>query len=322
MHNPLKGFKTKDLLITFVAILLFFFSGFGVGWFSSSCNEKPLTAYASSNNVSSVILNDNLTMVASSGQDIFVYAPFCYRTVGDFHFVGSASGDTEDYSGSYFVYYNPTSDYLITIGITGYSYTQVVNPSLDFSVYSDVSSASSSAGSCVIPLFSTNLPLFTDINLGSFTGSGIRCLSSAYSLGVGSSVATIDFERIFSGFGADSDYFNVNLYFLGDDGTTVSVINYEYEFMFPIDYEPFYCPASLSHDLILSRHIYQLGYDKGYNLGLSASLKDISPFRVLSSGVTDFLQIEILPNVKISLLLSVGFGLIILGFLLKFFLGG
>lgn len=64
------------------------------------------------------------------------------------------------------------------------------------------------------------------------------------------------------------------------------------------------------------------GYQNGYNAGISETLSDITPWQTIVDGVNSFLNIEILPNVKLSIILSVGFGVILLGFAIKIFLGG
>lgn len=64
------------------------------------------------------------------------------------------------------------------------------------------------------------------------------------------------------------------------------------------------------------------GYNNGYTAGLSASLENVTPWQHIVNAVDWFFKIEILPGVKISLILSVGFGVIMLGFAIKVFLGG
>lgn len=67
---------------------------------------------------------------------------------------------------------------------------------------------------------------------------------------------------------------------------------------------------------------YNIGYEEGYQTGIDTTLSDITPWDAIVSGVNSFLRIEILPNVSMWVLLSVGFGLILLGFAVKVFLGG
>lgn len=67
---------------------------------------------------------------------------------------------------------------------------------------------------------------------------------------------------------------------------------------------------------------FSLGYEDGLAKGRSEALADITPWKHIVNGVNSFLNLEILPGVRLSLLIYLSFGLILLGFLLKFFLGG
>lgn len=51
-----------------------------------------------------------------------------------------------------------------------------------------------------------------------------------------------------------------------------------------------------------------VGYESGYNAGISETLSDITPWQTIVDGVSSFLNIELLPNVKLSVLLSVALG--------------
>lgn len=64
------------------------------------------------------------------------------------------------------------------------------------------------------------------------------------------------------------------------------------------------------------------GEQIGYNKGLNEKLQNITPWQTIVDGVNSFLNIEILPNIKLSVILSVGFGILLLGFAIKVFLGG
>lgn len=63
-------------------------------------------------------------------------------------------------------------------------------------------------------------------------------------------------------------------------------------------------------------------YRAGYLAGVDKKLSDVTPWGVIVSGVNDFLKIEVLPSVRLSVILSVAFGIILLGFVIKIFLGG
>lgn len=67
---------------------------------------------------------------------------------------------------------------------------------------------------------------------------------------------------------------------------------------------------------------YELGFSAGKEVGLSESIEDVTPWQHIVNAVNSFMHIEIIPNVSISLILSIAFGLILLGFLIKFMIGG
>lgn len=62
----------------------------------------------------------------------------------------------------------------------------------------------------------------------------------------------------------------------------------------------------------------KIGYDKGLN----EKLQNITPWQAIVDGVNSFVNIEVLPGVKLSVILSIGFGLILMGVVIKVFLGG
>lgn len=64
------------------------------------------------------------------------------------------------------------------------------------------------------------------------------------------------------------------------------------------------------------------GYDIGFEDGKNEKLEKITPWMYIVNGVNSFFNIEIIPSVKLSMILSIGFGVIMLGFVIKVFLGG
>lgn len=65
---------------------------------------------------------------------------------------------------------------------------------------------------------------------------------------------------------------------------------------------------------------FKVGYDEGYNNGLNESFSNISPFSALVSGIDSFMQIRIFgTSVTLGLILSLSFGLVLLGIALKVF---
>lgn len=67
---------------------------------------------------------------------------------------------------------------------------------------------------------------------------------------------------------------------------------------------------------------YNNGYDKGYNVGISEGFRNATPWTIIVDGVNNFLKIDILPGVSLSVIFSISFGIILLGFVMKIFLGG
>lgn len=67
---------------------------------------------------------------------------------------------------------------------------------------------------------------------------------------------------------------------------------------------------------------FELGKEAGLTQGRNEKLEDITPWQHIVNGVNSFLNLQILPGVHISVILTITFGLILVGFLLKFYLGG
>lgn len=72
---------------------------------------------------------------------------------------------------------------------------------------------------------------------------------------------------------------------------------------------------------------YNLGYYDGYNEGKRVGFEEgaaaeLSPIRVIANGVNSLLDIKIFGNVSLSTVLSISFGCIMLGLVIKIFLGG
>lgn len=67
---------------------------------------------------------------------------------------------------------------------------------------------------------------------------------------------------------------------------------------------------------------YSIGEDIGYKRGLDEAFENISPFEVIKSGVDSFLSMDIIGNINLGDILKISFGLILLGYVIKVFLGG
>lgn len=60
----------------------------------------------------------------------------------------------------------------------------------------------------------------------------------------------------------------------------------------------------------------------GYEKGLNENLSNVTPWQVIVDGVNSFANIEIFPGVKLSVIISIGFGVLLMGIVIKVFLGG
>lgn len=67
---------------------------------------------------------------------------------------------------------------------------------------------------------------------------------------------------------------------------------------------------------------YNDGYSRGYDKGLNTTWGQLSPWQAVVNGINDFLNMKLFGDVSISVILSVAFGCILLGFAIKIFLGG
>lgn len=68
--------------------------------------------------------------------------------------------------------------------------------------------------------------------------------------------------------------------------------------------------------------LYNLGYQDGYNTGLSETLADITPWQILVQGIDSFFNAKIFGTISIGLLFELGLGVILFGFVIKLFYGG
>lgn len=67
---------------------------------------------------------------------------------------------------------------------------------------------------------------------------------------------------------------------------------------------------------------YVYGYSNGYTLGVEQGFGATTPFDVFTDTIGRFLDIELFGGFKISTLFYIGFGMILLGIVIKVFLGG
>lgn len=65
---------------------------------------------------------------------------------------------------------------------------------------------------------------------------------------------------------------------------------------------------------------YQLGYKGGYDYGVQQTLSDINPFSIVTDGIDSLLSMDIIGNMSLGDILKIGFGFVLLGYVLKVFL--
>lgn len=68
--------------------------------------------------------------------------------------------------------------------------------------------------------------------------------------------------------------------------------------------------------------LYRLGYEEGYNKGLSESLSDIEPWQVIVDALDTFMNIKLFGTISLGTVLKVGLSLLLVGLIIKIFLGG
>lgn len=69
-------------------------------------------------------------------------------------------------------------------------------------------------------------------------------------------------------------------------------------------------------------HLYQLGYEQGYNKGISETLKDIEPWQVIVDGLDSFMNIKLFGSISLGTVLKIGLAMLLVGLIIKIFLGG
>lgn len=131
---------------------------------------------------------------------------------------------------------------------------------------------------------------FDDVNYSDFTSSTTLYLSSSGS--------DYDFER---------GYYEGYQSGFAEGGT----FGYDYGF-----------DVGLGSASALQSSAYTEGFYSGYYVGINSNFEDISPFEMLISGINSLLGIEIANGVSFAMILSLAFGLLLFGLVVKIFLGG
>lgn len=122
----------------------------------------------------------------------------------------------------------------------------------------------------------------------------------------------------------------VQIDFLDINGNKLGDLFIAYcKYLEPVNNPKYFNFTTISNNISeteLNKYLYQSGfqdgYNRGYNNGVNEKFSDITPWQYIVSGVNDFLSIKLFGDVSLSVLLSVAFGCILLGFAIKIFLGG
>ena len=73
---------------------------------------------------------------------------------------------------------------------------------------------------------------------------------------------------------------------------------------------------------LLDLYTYEKGYNEGYYQGLLATAEEHTVWGVITSSIDSFLDIELFGTLTIGNIVQIGFGIILIGFVIKIFLGG
>lgn len=329
ISNPLSGIPTKSLIITLVMILLCITCGFGFGYCARGLDDdqrenQAVTAYADS-----YILSDE-TYTTYRGQQLYP-SPFDGRDLVYGFQISVLNHDLVSYPEGFLVpvRFNP-------LRFVNGSWVETVNPLLIY--YRDligVNEASYSIGfefydpstTSYVTVITATLRVFADFSIGTLEDDFefLRCDFGTYGFKFVYSNGFILYVSLISntsvGFEQQINFFSNSFYNLNASAVTVDAYNRGLEqglLRGQADLEDLVREARLEgYNNGLTE-----GEEIGYQRGLDIALEDISPFNVIVSGVNSFLRTEILPGVQLTIILSVGFGLLLLGFAIKIFLGG
>lgn len=343
INNPLSVIPTKSLIITFVMILLFIACGFGLGYGVRGCvdqrENQALTAYAEasaySDNDYTVITFSTPIVRNTDGYLISPKITFLNHSLTVY--------PTGRFEPVVFSTLTPTVD--LSIPTVNWADNNRLGSSLSYAALIDPSSQPASISSSFEAVeFSTFsiVPLTYSVR-ASLSGS----LTDNWELLriEGFYQAEIDIDQLsyigLRAYYSNGAFITLCVYWSGTDFIldTYDSLRLIYpSFVFYNTSETGLTAqayergklAGMADTEDLVREARLDGYnngraegeDIGYQRGLDTSLEDISPFNVIVSGVNSFLRTEILPGVQLTIILSVTFGILLLGFAIKIFLGG
>lgn len=113
-----------------------------------------------------------------------------------------------------------------------------------------------------------------------------------------------------------------SLYFLPTISTDITNAYGSISFNFGVDITSI-STAFVSLSGVPPTMSYDTGFNDGYNDGVDETWGDISPFQIVTNAIDDFFDTPLFGStLHIKHILQIGFGCILLGFLIKIFLGG
>lgn len=123
---------------------------------------------------------------------------------------------------------------------------------------------------------------------------------------------------------------SVTISFQGNDGTVLGSLFIAYckplSLVLGTNYFNFTTVSNNISETDMNKYLYNSGFQEGYTTGfnkaINSKFSDISPWQFIVDGVNNFLSIKLFGEVSLSVILSVAFGCILLGFAIKIFLGG
>lgn len=287
----------NKLIILFLSILLLLSTAI-----SNNCNKKTAKA-ANINATGSLLLLPSVSVITSWG-DLYTNPMYlCKEENGDFRIYYGYSTNTKDLVYTSRLLEKSGDVYVAYISLWGFRYSNLNNASEGYIVYEDLVPSSIIDRRCFVSLSLKNTEdIYNSTHLDysiwgdGYDGSGVvRYESSEF---------TLRLEGLYN-----TRYYN---YWFGAPTYINASVNV----------------STVSQALIQQSYSngfgvgYSQGYDVGYEEGLVTAGVDTTPFGVLVNSVNSFLKIDIFGNVSIADLLSIAFGLIMLGIVIKIFLGG
>lgn len=329
--NPLNCLKTRDLLITLICLLLLFGVGFGIGFSCARYNRN--NRISASADVLSVSDTYNVPIRAGQGNggqqyvfnmylgnDLYtanfvLYEEYSSAYLSQSHWLALASDNSitpHDYVVNQLYEYTSEDEYF---GLEILPTASNVEYELYYTFYSD------DEPNIYYYDYETLYDSYSTITYSNLSEGGFNGKLSY-------------FFTCYKGFGIvleNGSYWAIDMrserWGNMRDLISLGMGNiYTYDDLFKIGYDV--DVDSLINDAYLDGKSdgYDLGKidgeEIGYYKGLNESFGDITPWEHIVSGVNSFLALQIFPGVSFSIIISLAFGIILLGIVWKTFLGG